>query len=232
MNAPVDPRTLHRTREEVRAAHTALVDPTKRGFLTDSMQVSTHTAPSLLNQLRQAVATGSSTSGVRGRGTPLPISADAHDLLNDITRRAMWMLRKLGTTPASRDIEPNLREVVAACGLSDDLEALLGVRGFLRAWVASIRSMFDPPKRIYLWDQACPVCMSKTVYRLDESDGEEKRSAALEVAFTESDTGERRIKDVHCLACQEEWLPSQLLWLGRLLGQEIPGVETEGEPAA
>lgn len=229
-----DPRLLRKTIDEVREAHTALVDPIKRGFLTDSMEVSTHLAPSLLNQLRQAVATGSSTGGIRGKGTPLPISADAHDLLDDIERHAMGILksRYFRITPASRDIEPNLRELVAACGLSADLEALLGVRGYLRAWVASIRSMFDPPKRIYLWGHPCPVCQARMVWRLDDSDGEEKQTAPLEVAFTETDTGERKIKDVHCLACQEEWLPSQLMWLGRLLGQEIPGVETEGEPAA
>jgi hypothetical protein len=227
-----DQRLLRKTMDEVREAHTSLVDPIKRGFLTDSMEVSTHIAPSLLNQLRQAVATGNSTGGVRGRGTPLPISADAHDLLGTITESTMGMLRHFGTTPAGRAVEPNLREVVACCGLSTDLEALLGVRGFLRAWVASIRSMFDPPKRIYLWGHPCPVCNSREVFRLDESDGEEKRIAPLEVAFVESETGERKIKDVHCLACLEEWLPSQLMWLGRLLGQEIPGVETEGEPAA
>lgn len=233
MTDMVDQRVLNKTRDEVRQAHSELVDPIKRGFLTDSMEVSTHTAPSLLNQLRQAVATGSER-GSRGRGTPLPISADAHDLLDDITQHAMGILKSkyFRIQPASRDIEPNLRELVAACGLSTDLEALLGVRGYFRSWVASIRSMFDPPKRVYLWGHACPACQAKVVYRIDDTDGEEKRSASLEVAFVESDTGERKIKDVHCLACQEEWLPSQLLWLGRLLGCEIDGVDHEGEPAA
>lgn len=230
-SVPVDPRLLHKTREEVRQAHAELVNPIKRGFLTDSMEVSTHLAPSLLNQLRQAVATGLE-KGSRGKGTPLPISTDAHDLLVTITRQSMWMLHKMGMRPASRDIESNLREAVASCGLSSDVEAILGVRGLLRAWVYSIRSMFDPPKRIQLWGHTCPECDSREVWRLDESDGEEKRSAALEVSFTESDTGDRKIRYVQCLSCMEEWKPNQLMFLGRLLGCSIPGVEDEGEPAA
>lgn len=229
--APVDPRILHKAREETRDALHDLCDPIKRGFLTDSMTVSQHVAPSLLDQLREAVATGRERGAGR-RGLGLPISVDAHDLLTEIGRRTIWLVRETGATPAGQDVEPNLREVVASCGLSLDLESVLGVRGFLRAWTNSIRTLFDPPKRWALWGFSCPECDEHTVWRLDDSDGEEKRTAALEVAFTETDGGEQRIRDVHCLACQEEWVPSQLLFLGRLLGCEIPGVDTEGEPAA
>jgi hypothetical protein len=129
------------------------------------------------------------------------------------------------------DIEPNLREVVAACGLSLDLESILGVRGFLRSWATSIRNLFDPPQRWALWEHACPVCLAKTVWRVDERDGEEKRAAALEATFV--GVGRSKVlQGISCLACQEEWQPNQVLFLGRLLGCEIPGVSDEGEPAA
>lgn len=230
MTASVDPRILNKTRDETRTALHDLCDPIKRGFLTDSMQVSQHEAPSLLNQLRTAVATGKG-SVTRGRGRGLPINIEAHDLLVEIGQRTIWLVHKSGATPAGADIEPNLREVVAACGLSLDLESILGVRGFLRAWIAQIGTLFDPPQRWALWEHACPECDAQTVYRLDDSDGEEKRTAALEVLFTGTDT-DRAIQCVRCLACLEEWQPNQLLFLGRLLGCEIPGVSDEGEPAA
>jgi hypothetical protein len=230
MITPVDPRILNKTREEVRTALHDLCDPIKRGFLTDSMQVSQHEAPSLLNQLRTAVATGKG-SATRGRGRGLPINIEAHDLLVEIGQRTIWLVQQTGASPAGADIEPNLREVVAACGLSLDLESVIGVRGFLRAWVQQIGTLFDPPQRWALWEHACPECDAQTVYRLDESDGEEKRTAALEVAFTGTDV-DRKIECVRCLACLEEWQPNQLMFLGRLLGCEIPGVSDEGEPAA
>lgn len=232
MTTPVDQRLLTKTRDEVREALHDLCDPVKRGFLTDSMTVSTHSAPSLLDQLRDAVATGKGSAS-RGRGMGLPISIDAHDLLVEIGQRTIWLVHQTGATPAGADIEPNLREVVAACGISLDLEAILGVRGFLRGWVNSICTLFDPPQRWALWDYACPICQARTVFRLDESDGEQKRTAALEVAFVGTDS-DRKIQCVRCLACLEEWKPNQLLFLGRLLGCEIPGLEDgdEGEPAA
>lgn len=230
MTAPVDPRLLNKTRDETRQALHDLCDPIKRGFLTDSMTVSQHEAPSMLNQLREAVATGRER-GSRGRGVGLPISVDAHDLLVEIGQRTIWLVHQTGATPAGADIEPNLREVVASCGLSLDIESILGVRGFLRSWANNIRTLFDPPQRWALWEHACPVCQARTVWRLDDNDGEEKRAAALEAVFL--GTGRSKVLQlVHCLACQEEWLPSQVLFLGRLLGCEIPGVTEEGEPAA
>lgn len=243
MTASVDPRILNKTRDEVRTALHDLCDPIKRGFLTDSMSVSQHEAPSLLNQLRDAVANGKG-SATRGRGRGLPISVEAHDLLVDVRRRITCRQRScppgwlcfahdLGLSLVGSEIEPNLREVAAACGLSMDLESILAVRRFLTAWAAQIGTLFDPPQRWALWDFACPECDAKTVYRLDDSDGEEKRTAALEVAFTGTDS-DRAIQCVRCLACLEEWQPNQLMFLGRLLGCEIPGVdhEDEGEPAA
>lgn len=241
----VDPRVLHKTREETRDALADLCDEQKRSYMREKIDpdtgavigidgVTRHTSPSLLGQLAQAVAKGT-LRGVRGGGgSPLPISADAHDLLTTIGRRTIWLLGETGAQPAGSDIEPNLRAVVGWVCVSSDLETTLGVRNFLRAWVAAIRNLLDPPKRISLWDHACPVetCGQREVWRLDESDGEEKRTAALEVAYAELDSGEWTIRDVHCLACTAEWLPSQLMWLGRLLGCEIEGVQPEGEPAA
>lgn len=58
MTTPVDPRVLNRTREETRDALHDLVDPIVRAFLTDTMEMSRRQAPSLLDQLREAVATG------------------------------------------------------------------------------------------------------------------------------------------------------------------------------
>jgi hypothetical protein len=241
VTASVDPRILNKTRDEVRTALHELCDPVKRGFLTDSMQVSTHIAPSLLDQLREAVATGTERGG-RSRGVGLPLAVDAHDLLVEIDRRISCRRRscepggecfahELGVSLVGSEIEPNLREVVAACGVSLDLEAILGVRRFLTAWITGIGTLFDPPQRWALWDYACPVCQAKTVYRLDDSDGEEKRTAALEVSWL--GTGRSKVLQcVRCLACQEEWQPNQVLFLGRLLGCELPGLSDEGEPAA
>lgn len=228
-----DVRVLRTACDETRDALGDLCDPLKQRFLMPTMGVTEYISPSLLEQLRDAVATGRERGG-RGASIPLPISTDAHDLLVKIGRQTMWLLGETGARPAGAGIEENLRSVVnTVTSTAMDLEAVLGVRNFLRSWATSIRNLLDPPKRISLWGYHCPEpkCEAEEVWRLDESDGETKRTAPLEVAFTETN-GDPAIRDVHCLACGKEWPPNQLLWLGKLLGCEIAGVQPEDEGTA
>lgn len=233
MNAPVDARLLHKTREEVRDALHDLCDVQLRSVWREDGTVTRHKGLSLLDQLRDEVANSSNRGGRRKSSNSSPIGVDALDLWNTIGAGMTMLCEEFDTHPEQPGLEAGLRAVVSVAGASTDLEALLGLRGFLRAWVNSVRTLLDPPKRVPLWGHSCPVegCGEKTVWRVDDSDGELKRAAALEAVLEENQRGELEVVEVRCLACAEPWSRSKLYFLARLLGCVLPEAE-EGEPAA
>lgn len=251
MTDTVDPRVLNKTRDECRDALHDLCDVQVRSVWREDGTVTRHQGLSLLDQLRDEVANSSSRGGRRRSSHTSPLAVDALDLWNEIGAGMTMLVSEFDAAPDGQGIEAGLRAVVAAGGMSTDLEALLGLRGFLRAWTNSIRTLLDPPKRVPLWGHPCPVegCGEKTVWRVDESDNELKRTAALQVSFEEMWSDEKRChelvaKDACCLACDEPWSRPQLLFLARLLGRDFTGVdlsvlglvdgesEETGEPAA
>jgi hypothetical protein len=222
--------------EEVRDALHDLCDVQVRSVWREDGTVTRHEGLSLLDQLRDEVANSSSRGGRRRSSNSSPLAVDALDLWNTIGAGMTELCSEFDAHSEAPGIEAGLRATVAAAGGSTDLEALLGLRAFLRAWVNSIRTLLDPPKRVPLWGHACPVdvCGERTVWRVDESDGELKRAAALEAALAENTRGDLEVTEVRCLACAEPWPRAKLYFLARLLGCELPGVENEetGEPAA
>lgn len=247
-----DPRLLHKVVEDCRDALSDLCDPLKRTIMREDINPTTgrvrgytgvtrHVGLSLLEQLRDEVANSSNRGGRRKSSSSSPVGVDALDLWNTIATGALFLAAQTGAHIDGVDTEHVLRASVAATSLLADLEAALGVRLALQGWVKSIRTLLDPPKRVPLWTQACPVedCGEETVWRLDESDGEVKRTAALEVSFAEDTLGQVVAKEARCLACGAEWGRQSLLFLARLLGRDFTGVdlslfgvEDEGEPAA
>jgi hypothetical protein len=218
VTASSDPRLLHKAIDDTRAALVDLCHPIIRGFLNGNLSVDQRIAPSLLDQLRRAVGNTSSSGGAPGRSAPIPISADALDLLETITVGARKLVELAGATPDGASIEQRLRAAVAAAGQSTDLQVVQGVRFALAGWVRAIHNLLDPPKRIYL-AAPCPACGSSMVWRRDESIGEDVQQPALQV---DGKSG------CDCLACGEHWPPSLFEHLARVLG--CPPMET-GEVA-
>lgn len=231
-----DPRLLHKAMEDTRQALTDLCDPLKRAVWREDGTLTRHHAVSLLKQLREEVANSSSRGGRRKSSNSSPVGVDALDLWNEIGKGSVKLVELTGAHLDGFSPEYAIRMSVAAVGQSTDLEAVLGVRNALEAWVKAIRILLDPPKRIPLWGRECPVevCGEVTVWRRDDSDGEVKRTAALEVAMEEKQVGKLVARECRCLACGEVWPRSRLVELAESMGLFVPGLVgvDEGEPAA
>lgn len=215
----VDARLLHKVRDDVRHSLAELIRPQVRTYVRDRIDPDTgavlgiagttrHPSPSLLQQLRRAVASTRASGGGPSKSAPIPISADAYDLLTDIQQRAKRMAELWEVRPDSDSIEDRLRAVAEAAGRSTDLEAVHGVRLPLAKWVARIRDLFDPPKRLYL-AAPCPRCEVAMVWRRDEALSEDVQQPALQVDGTTGCT---------CAACGAHWDPSLFVHLASVLG--------------
>lgn len=228
-----DARMLHKAMEDTRQALRDLCDPLKRAVWREDGTLTRHHAVSLLKQLREEVANSSSRGGRRKSSGSSPVGVDALDLWNSIGAGSIKLVEETGAHLDGFSVEHAIRVSVAAACVSTDLETVWGVRNALEGWVKAIRVLLDPPKRIPLWGKACPVevCGEVTVWRRDESDGEIKRTAALEVGMDEGRSGSLEARECRCLACGEVWPRARLLELAESMGLLLPGVE-EGEPAA
>jgi hypothetical protein len=231
-----DTRLLLRARDDARSALHDLCDPLKRAVWREDGTVTRHHAVSLLKQLREEVANSSNRGGRRKSSTSSPVGVDALDLWNSIQAGALFLAAQTGAHLDSPDAEHALRQSVAAAGGMTDLEGLYGLRNTLETWVKAIRTLLDPPKRVSLWGKACPAesCGEKTVWRRDESDGEVKRAAALEVTMEENQVGTLTAKECRCLACNTVWPRNRLMELAEQMGLFVPGLldDVEGAPAA
>ena len=235
----VDARLLHKVRDDCRHALTDLCDPQKRSIWREDGTLSRHHAVSLLKQLREEVANSSNRGGRRKSSSSSPVGVDALDLWDQVRAGALYLAlstgahleRQPGDAPDTAGTEHAIRQAVAAAGGLTDIEAVLGVRNALEGWVKAIRALLNPAKRVPLWGKECPACGEKTVWRRDDSDGEKKRTAALEIVMEEDRSATLAAKEARCLACCEVWPRDRLLDLAEAMGLALPGME-EGNPAA
>lgn len=218
MTTPSDPRLLRKAIDDTRHHLAELTNPQVRSYVRDQVdedgtvvgigETTRHPVPSLLQQLRRAVASTNSSGGGPSKHAPIPISADAHDLLADITLRSAELVLMAGARPASNSIEDRLAAVVREAGQWTDYEAVAGVRLALSKWVARIHDLLDPPKRLYL-AAPCPRCEVSMVWRRDDATGESVQQPALQV---DGKTG------CTCLNCAAHWDPSLFEHLASVLG--------------
>lgn len=217
-----DQRTLRQLQDDTRKALAELVDPIRRGQWRDDGTVSQHTAPSLLDQLREEVG-NSSNRGARRKSTPIPISADAVDLLNTIGAGTIYLVAQADAVPEGISIEAGLRAVVAKAGQWTELEPIAGVKYALTGWVKAIRLLLDPPRRLHI-AKPCPRCNRLMVWRRDEAIGEDVQQHVLSI---DPATG------CDCLHCGAHWPPEQFEFLASLLGcPPLPGADDGGGSAA
>jgi hypothetical protein len=220
-----DPRLLHQARDDVRYALKELCDPLRRTVWREDGTLTTHHAVSLLKQLREEVGNSGGRSGGIRRAAPIPVAVEALDLWNSVLAGAHLMAEETGATLTEPGPEHAIRRAVAEAGGCTDLEVLWGIRNMLDGWAKSIKALLHPTRRIPLWGKSCPECWEVTVWRRDESDGEAKRTAALEIGMDENQSGTLAATEARCLGCGAVWPRSRLLELAEAMGLAIPGVE-------
>lgn len=222
-----DTRLLRQAIDDTRHALADLCDPLKRAVWREDGTLTRHHAVSLLKQLREEVAGSGGRPGGPRRSAPVPVAVDALDLWSAIQAGALLLARETHAELDSHDPEHAIRKAVAAVALSTDLPSVWGVRNALEGWTKAIRLLLDPPRKVPIWGKSCPVegCGEKTVWRRDESDGEVKRTAALEIGMAEGRSGTLEARECRCLACGEVWPRDRLLDLAEAMGLAIPGLE-------
>jgi hypothetical protein len=202
-------RELHRAQAQARAVAAELVDPDVREQPRDDGTVTRHIGPSLLAQLRAAVATGSESGRVvRSRaGLPMVLCAAALDLVHEIeSETALWW-------PREHAAEARIRAVTAAAGRWTDMDLVARLVAQMRSWAAAIRAYLDPPRRLHI-AAACPACDVRMVHRRDDTGA----MVLVPVLQVDGDTG------CVCLACRHHWPTTHLELLARALDcAPLPG---------
>lgn len=169
--------------------------------------------PSLLDQLRAAVAGTGGSNGAPGAGAHRsPIALGAAQLLGDIERTIRWGL----TATAGRDPHPDTRAQLRAwAGLAgwwrtDHPAYLLAAAGWAETWVTDARALLNPPRR---WSRPgmCPACKATIAHVRDET-GELVRRPPLEL--------DRTAVTVRCLACSTRWDEDKLPLLAAVLEEQ------------
>ena len=172
--------------------------------LTTIINNQTHTAPSLYDQLCEAVAgqTGERSGGKAG----MPLWVDAADLKNVIiTQLAQWQVK--GTTPHERITNLQKRP-----WRPQDCDYLETISAVMETWPHHIRALLSPEPKWSL-AAACPNCNTTVVHRRDSA-GDIVRQPALQI----SNHG------CVCQRCRTLWEPKRFAHLARVLGYDTTAV--------
>lgn len=158
-------------------------------------------ADPLLVQLRLASVPSSSTGGAPSVAAPIPLSADAHDLLERITEEVTahwWYTHPIHQGRGGGTVVGKLLAWTTAARSSEVL--VLRAGAITSRWVADIQAFFNPQLRRPLPGAKCPKC--KAVRVLDrEEDGEHFYRPALVQVCREDGALDR----VECGACGSSW---------------------------
>ncbi len=168
--------------------------------------------PDRYSTLRQALY-GSRGAGGHHRmpGSMIPAWVDAMKLLIHIDTRTHGITPRLRDTDTADGSTPSrLRWFAERKFRPQDSQQLETVATEIASWSIAIDDIFAPKPK-FLPDR-CPRCGNDHTYRKTD-DGQKVRSPALEL------TVERGCR---CLSCHDVWPPSELQFLGRLLGYKPP----------
>lgn len=210
-------RELAQFRDQVRVALHELIDPRERGIIRDDGTTTRHQAAlSLLDWLREKVGSSTDRSGGYRKASPIPISADAVDLLAEITTTTEGLYAgawHMGTNPITADgdtIEAHLTATTAMVCRHTEGQHLLKLHRYLTGWVHAIDTLLDPPKRFHL-AAPCPACGARMVWQDDPRTGERVQVPALHVDG---------MNGCVCLnpQCQHVWPTTHLEHLAKVIG--------------
>lgn len=206
-------RDLRELHDQIRAHALELAEPARRPLLRDDGTTTIHPADCLLDLLA-AEAAPSSNHGNTGRGrSGAPVALDVVDLQRRISAEtAAWCWNLTGQAPPD-ELADRVRVIARVAGGLVDLDQARQVARFVADWVASIRAVLDPPRKMSL-AEPCPACGTRTHYRRDDTTGEVVRLHPLEVDG---------VRGCTCLACGAHWPVEQLEHLALVIGCEPVG---------
>ena len=127
-------------------------------------------------------------------------------LAQEIDNQTRKWMPKQGTTPQRLDM------LTERSWRPQDTDEVRDMSRRVDGWCESIMQLLDPDSRKFIEGAACPSCGKRIVYRRDSA-GEQVRQPALKVIVSQGCT---------CQACGAFWAPDRFLFLGRLLGYELP----------
>ena len=160
--------------------------------------------PSLYNCLKSDLAGTQGDTRTPAKSLP-PIWVDASMLLRDIDVQTIKWAPIPGDTPA------RLQRISFQTFRPQDTDFVSGIARTVDGWCESITGLLDPEGHKYI-SAACPSCGKETVYRKDSA-GDIVRQPALKLVVSQGCT---------CQACNAFWAPEKFMFLGRLLGYDIP----------
>lgn len=200
----------------LRAAVHELVDPVERKILRETGNATTHTAPSLLDQLRDATSHSGETGAGRGGGARLPVDAAAVDALLEITSSASD-LHDRATMHSTLTIEQHIRRIAELAEQWTDTDAISWVVQHLQLWHTTIDAVLNPTRRTHLVG-ACPACKARMVFRELPTGTERVQTPALAIGRLSDGT----IIGCTCGACGAHWHRNQLEHLALVLKSDRP----------
>lgn len=174
-----------------------------------------HKVPALLAELRNAVTPGNSMSGGGASGPPIPINAEALDLLREIETAAKSDYYEMTGVQWTKTVDA-LLPWVAGLDLTPEWHTYL--EQVTIGWIDQINEMLWPVKpRRKLTGKTCPAC--------GQSFHGEERKVALSLGCWDTDGNLAKIGDwdIACAGCGAEWSGDQVSWLLRAL--DTPGME-------
>lgn len=168
-----------------------------------------HKVPALLAELRNAVTPGNSMSGGGASGPPIPINAEALDLLRKIEADARKDYYDMTGVQWAKDLD-RLLPWIAGLDLTPEWAAYL--ERVTLEWITDITAMLWPVKpRRKLTGKKCPAC--------GQSNYGEDRKVALSLGCWDVDGNLAKIGDwdIACAGCEAQWSGDEVSWLLRAL---------------
>jgi hypothetical protein len=195
----INVRSLRQEHADLNRLMRELTEQRVAKVMRDDHTTTTHTAPSLLEELREAVAVGGESTGMGAAvpGSRLPIAPNAADALTVIEERVLRM-QLTASKAGGASIEARLRLVQSIVVGWADPGDVAWACAQLRGLVAIVEDVLSPVSRFEI-RRACPVCGADWVSMVDDL-GETVLQPAL---VADSRHG------AQCRACLQTW-PAEL----------------------
>lgn len=178
-----------------------------------------HKVPALLEELRNAVTPGNSMSGGGASGPPIPINADALDLLREIETSAKTDYYEMTGVAWTKDVIALLPWMVSL-DLKPEWSAYL--ERVTLEWIDRINALLWPVKpRRKLVGKVCPSCGWATY-------GEERKTC-LSLGCWDTEGAMKKVGDwdIECASCEAGWTGEQMIFLLRALDTHEEEVLTQ-----